>query len=279
MKANAKYTKERRFVTWKTLLVMTLFSAAFFLMPSVVLSANLSVSLSPDGQSEIGTNCTVTARVESDWCFKPSDFPVSLEINGANSLISSKSPDSDGIVSWTYKGEKAGTDTVNVTWHIPDCSNRSRTGTFLDLQSTLEKSWTQSGITMEVSPDTFCIDLESEKQVPCMDARKRMKGTRWLELVVEIPDGLAVMATDVNMEKFKLEGVEPERGHAHIKDVDHDGKKEVLLSFWIPKMVESGVFNVSRSAGRKSLKLTGETFDGTRITAKDVIVQIVRIKP
>jgi hypothetical protein len=212
----------------------------------------------------------VTAIVEYDWCFKPNDYPVSLEISGANSVISSKSPN-DGMVSWTYKGEKAGTDTINVTWPIPDCPRGS-----LVLHSTLEKSWIQSGITMEISPDTFCIDLESEKRVPCMDARNRMKGTRWLNLVVEIPDGFALMATDVNMEKFTLAGVEPERGHAHIKDVDHDGKKEVLLSFWIPKMVESGIFNVSSRAELKSLKLTGETFDGTSITANDVQVQIVR---
>jgi hypothetical protein len=281
MKAKTTYTKQKRFVSRKTLLVMTIFAATFFLMPTVVLSANLSVSVSPDGQSEIETSCEVTAIVESDWCFKSSDFPVSLEISGANSLTSSKSPDSSGIVSWTYKGEEAGTDTINVTWHIPDCSNRSRTGIFIDLQSTLEKSWTQSGITMEISPDTFCIDLESEKRVPCADSRKRMKGTRWLKLLVKIPDGLAFAATDVNMEKFTLEGVEPARGHLHIKDVDHDGKKDVLLSFWIPQMVKSGIFNVSSRAGPQSLnlKLSGETSDGTSITAKDINVKIVRRRP
>ena len=277
MRPNAKYKKEGRVVTWKTLLVMTIFVAAFFIMPSAVLSANLSVSISPDGQSEIGTICTVTAIVESDWCFNSSDYQVSLEISGANSLKSSKSPE-DGKVSWTYEGENAGTDMINVTWQIPDCSSRSSTGTFLDLHSTLEKSWTQSGITMEISPDTICIDLESEKLVPCMDARKSMKGTRWLTLALKRTDGLAV--TDINMEKFTLEGVEPERGHAHIKDVDDDGKKDVLLSFWIPTLFENGAFNVLSMAGSNYLKLNGETFDGTRITAKkDVKVQIVSRMP
>jgi hypothetical protein len=274
MKPNAKYTKEARVVAWQTLLVMTIFAAAFFIMPSAVLSANLSVSISPDGQSELGTICTVTAIVESDWCFKSSNFEVSLEVSGANSLKSSKSPE-DGKVSWTYKGEKAGTDMIKVMWQIPDCS-RSSTGT--SLHSTLEKSWIQSGITMEISPDSICIDLESEKLVPCMDARKSMKGTRWLRLVLIRPDGLAV--TDINMEKFTLEGVEPERGHAHIKDVDHDGKKDVLLSFWIPTLFENGAFNVLSMAGSNYLKLNGETFDGTRITAKkDVKVQIVSRMP
>jgi len=275
MKQQYKRRPKGKFLLRTTLFVMSLFAAVFFFMPSALLGANITLIVSPDGPSDVGTNCTVTATAESDWCFNPDSWPVSFEVSGANSLIVKQHPVS-GRLSWTYEGEKAGSDTISATWHIPDCSSRSRTGTFMDLRSTLEKEWLQPGITMEISPESICIDLDKKKRVPCMDVRKRMKGTRWLKLVGKVPEGLAVTARDVNIEKIKLEGVAPEPGHAHIKDVDRDGKKDLLLSFWIPKLVRSGVLNAP-SEGLVVLKLTltGETSGGTPITAS-VPIQIVK---